>query len=105
MLENTITSPKNHILQSLLFAIKSNQIQKRSYLSLDKLSSIILAAWLRVPRWLKQWLLVSITIFFFYMWFVKGLTSWHTLPPVTLLGCIIGSFFIWLIWLKSQKNM
>lgn len=38
------------------------------------------------------------------MCFVKGLTSWHTLPPVTLLSCITGSFIIWLIWLKGQKN-
>ncbi|EDW22093.1 hypothetical protein MHH54_02370 [Bacillus sp. FSL K6-4563] len=71
---------------------------------MSKLSSIILAAWLRVPRWFKQWVLVSISIFFFYMCFVKGLTSWHTLPPITLLSCIIGSFFIWLLWLKGQKN-
>lgn len=42
---------------------------------MDKLPSIILAAWLRVPRWFKQGVLVSITIFFFYMCFVKGLTS------------------------------
>ncbi|MEN2444364.1 MULTISPECIES: hypothetical protein [Bacillus] len=46
---------------------------------MDKLSSIILAAWLRVPRWFKQGVLVSITIFFFYMCFVKGLTSWYNL--------------------------
>ncbi|AVM22738.1 hypothetical protein FZC68_13680 [Bacillus pumilus] len=71
---------------------------------MDKLSSIILAAWLRVPRWFKQWVLVSITIFFFYMCFVKGLTSWHTLSPITLCSCAIGSFFIWLIWRKGQKN-
>lgn len=32
---------------------------------MDKLSLIILAAWLRVPRWFKQWVLVSISIFFF----------------------------------------
>ncbi|MBS4746005.1 MULTISPECIES: hypothetical protein [Bacillus] len=71
---------------------------------MDKLSSIILAAWLRVPRWFKQWLLVSMTIFFFYMCFVKGLTSWYTLPPVTLLACAICSFFIWMVWLNNQKN-
>ncbi|MDI6649012.1 hypothetical protein QL818_18130 [Bacillus altitudinis] len=71
---------------------------------MDKLSSIILTAWLRVPRWLKQWVLVSITIFFFYMCFVKGLTGWYTLPPVTLLACAICSFLIWMVWLNSQKN-
>ncbi|WP_260852472.1 hypothetical protein [Bacillus pumilus] len=39
---------------------------------MDKLSSIILAAWLRVPLWFKQWVLVSISIFFFLYVFCKG---------------------------------